>query len=72
MTDDEALDALTRMWADAGKMRDEADEAEHHAQDLRFQADEVLDKADEKAKEIIETHPEWSDDLLYDKKDPRL
>lgn len=70
-TEDEAMDAIVRMWADAGKMVDEAVEAEAHAENLRFQAEDILDAADVKATEIIESRPEWRDALLFDHKDPR-
>lgn len=70
-TEDEAMDAIVAIWADAAKMRDEADEMEAEARDLRFQGEELLDQADEAAALLIESRPEWRDALLFDHKDPR-
>lgn len=71
MTDEDLLQQVIDKWTEAGKMRDEADEAESHAKDLRFQAEDKLDEADELAKPLIESHPEWREALLEDYRDPR-
>jgi len=69
-TEDEALDAIVAIWADAAKMRDEADEMEAEARDLRFQGEELLDQADEAAAPLIESHPEWRE-AIEEQRDPR-
>ena len=69
-TDDD-LDAIVALWSEAGKMRDEADEMEAEARDLRFQSEEKLDEADVKIAAVLLAHPEWRE-LLDEGVDPRV
>jgi len=71
VTEEDLLQQVMDKWHEAGKMKDEADEAEAHAQNLRMMSEDRLDEADTLAEPLIEAHPEWKDALLT-QQDPRV
>lgn len=70
MTEEDLLQQVMDKWHEAGKMKDEADESESHARDLRYRSEDLLDEADTLAEPLIAAHPEWKDALLT-QQDPR-
>jgi hypothetical protein len=59
-------------WDEAGKLEDEASELEDEADNKRSLVEEAYVKADGVAREILVSHPEWHDDLMMNRVDPRI
>jgi hypothetical protein len=69
---DSMLAEIQRHWEEAGKLEDEACDLEDEADNKRGLAEEAYEKADEVARQTLVAHPEWHDDLMMNRVDPRV
>jgi hypothetical protein len=66
------LSEIQRHWKEAGELEDEACDLEDEADNKRGLAEEAYARADAVAKQVLDHHPEWHDNLLMDRVDPRI
>jgi hypothetical protein len=69
--DDQVLVVVFRLWSEADEHDDQAAMFEDEARNLRAQADDKRDEAEELWKPLLADHPEWKE-ALDEGTDPRV